>query len=89
MLADAPEFGSKRALEIVRLYQHLDEETFDKETDENIPFNEDYTKENGYMSQRKDVYVVSNENDKTELKRALSRLFEGNSVHYKKRIVVE
>lgn len=88
-MPDSPEFDSAKALETVRRYQVLDEETFNKETDEKIPFDENFTKENGFMSQRRDTYVVSNNEEKQELRKALSRLFEGNSVHYKKRIVVE
>lgn len=93
---DAPEYNSKVALEIVRQYQVLDEETFDLETDEEIPYDkeklEEYIKtptKEIVRSKRKDKYVVHNQIEKTELRRALDYVFQGNAVHYKKRIVME
>lgn len=93
--SSAPEFNAEIALEIVRKYQKLDEETFNKETNEEIPYSESKLEKQLNIdpsevkkSKRTDQYLVTNENEKVELKHALNYLFEGNSVHYKKRIIV-
>jgi hypothetical protein len=94
--SSAPEFNAEIALEIVRKHQQLDNETFDKETGEDIPYSDTKLEKQLNVdpseikkSKRKDTYVVNNEEEKVELKHALNYLFEGNSVHYKKRIVVK
>ena len=87
----APEYNSKIALEIVEKYQIVDESQFDKETDISIEYHSPLGGEERILpkSIRKDQYLVANEVEKQELKRALNHLFEANAIHYKKRIVVE
>jgi len=89
--ADSPEYNSNIAMEIVNKYHCLDEEQFDKETDISVEYTSPLGGEERILpkSTRKDIYVVSNEVEKAELKKALNHLFEANAVYYKQRIHIE
>lgn len=93
MSACAPEFNAEIALEIIRKYHKLDEETLKKECDEDLPYDEEkleayltLSKDKVPRSKRRDYYLVANSDEKNELVRALNYMFENGAVYHKKKI---
>lgn len=93
MSSCAPEFNAEIALEIIRKYHNLDEDTLNKECDEDLPYDEEkldnylsLSKDKVPRSNRHDYYLVANSDEKNELVRALNYMFENGAVHHKKRI---
>lgn len=85
-MESAPEYDSAIALEIIQKKQIVDEETLEKELlDENSDLDTVNIKELK-RSNRSDYYLVDTEEEYKELKRALKHVYEGNAVHYIKRI---